>query len=597
MPQPKISDSHTSAPAGLSSQQVALAAVLALTFLAYIGTLGFPFVYDDFPQIVHNPFLQSWAELPGYFSARIWNRGWGIAGGAARFYRPVFFLWLLVNRTLFGLHPWGWHLAAVLAHLGVTFLVYRLTAELTRDKWTALIAALVFGAHPVHIEGVAWVSGATEPVLALPLLGSLLGFVHYRKTASLPALASSLTLFALALLAKETALAFPIAVAALCIFSPDLPKREPGVRKLVRSTATAVVPFLVLDVLYIAVRWSIFRGWPAPASPVGLRTMALTWPSVLLFDVKHLVWPANLSLFYDTLFVTSASLRDFWLPVLIVGAIVALLVATACKSGNRTVASLVAFALVWMLATILPTLNLRAFHWREIAHDRYLYLPSVGFVMLLALTIRHLRITEARLFGGPAFQVACTAVLGVTLCASTVYQSALWGSPLGLYYHAATVAPNNVAALGLLADELAARGRLEEAIDAYQRVVRVAPKWGEAWLQLGATSFRAGHYAEAEAQLVRATELDSGNPDAFYVLGLDRIQLQRPREAEAALQQAISLEPSGSGFHVALGSVFERLGNPAAASEFQKELQYHPENRVAHEKLASAPASLQPGSP
>ena len=35
-----------------------------------------------------------------------------------------FLLWLRLNDALFGLHPWGWHLTSVLAHVAVTYLVY-----------------------------------------------------------------------------------------------------------------------------------------------------------------------------------------------------------------------------------------------------------------------------------------------------------------------------------------------------------------------------------------------------------------------------------------------------------------------------------------
>src|SRR5205085_1082795 len=100
------------------------------------------------------------------------------------YYRPLFNLYLLVNYQLFHLNPAGWHLLLVLWHLLVTLLVYRLARRLLKDEGGALTAALIFGVHPVHIESVAWISGVTEPMLAVFFLGALLGYLRWRDGAA-----------------------------------------------------------------------------------------------------------------------------------------------------------------------------------------------------------------------------------------------------------------------------------------------------------------------------------------------------------------------------------------------------------------------------
>ena len=40
--------------------------ICALTALAYLGTLGFGFVYDDKPVIVENTAIRSWSALAAY---------------------------------------------------------------------------------------------------------------------------------------------------------------------------------------------------------------------------------------------------------------------------------------------------------------------------------------------------------------------------------------------------------------------------------------------------------------------------------------------------------------------------------------------------
>jgi len=153
--------------------------VLAATFLAYAAVSSFGFVYDDESQIVHDSFVQQWHFVPAYFTSHVWQWIYPHVGG--NYYRPVFLLWLLLNFKVFGLHPAGWHLAVLALHLVATWQVYRLALRLTGSQPAAAIAALLFGLHPVHIEAVAWISGVTEPLAAVFILGSLLSWMRYRE--------------------------------------------------------------------------------------------------------------------------------------------------------------------------------------------------------------------------------------------------------------------------------------------------------------------------------------------------------------------------------------------------------------------------------
>ena len=151
---------------------ILLVVALALTFIVYAGTLGFEFVYDDHEQVLENNYVHSWRFVGHYFTGHVWSNLY--AKDPGNYYRPLFLLWLRVNHMLFGLEPWGWHLTTALAHLFATYLVYLLAVRLVRDPVTAGFAALIFGLHPVHIEAVAWVSGVTEPLLAVLLIPSFL---------------------------------------------------------------------------------------------------------------------------------------------------------------------------------------------------------------------------------------------------------------------------------------------------------------------------------------------------------------------------------------------------------------------------------------
>src|SRR5574340_2500 len=190
-----------------------------LTFLLYIGALRFGFVYADRIQILDNPMLRSWSFLPRYFTSHVWAFDPSLP---ANYWRPLFLLWLLINRTLFGYAPLGWHFTALALHLGVTGLVYALAHKLTADRLSATLAALLFGVHPVLIETVAWVSGATDSLLALFLLPAFLLYLAARPLGArrTQRRAASLAFFALSLLVKETAAVLPLLIFAYAWIHP-----------------------------------------------------------------------------------------------------------------------------------------------------------------------------------------------------------------------------------------------------------------------------------------------------------------------------------------------------------------------------------------
>src|SRR2546423_985380 len=152
--------------------------VLAITLIAFIGSLHYDFVYDDVEQIVGNRYVHSWHFLPRFFTEHVW--GHLNSNSPGTYYRPVFLLWLLLNHTAFGLQASGWHLTNVALHVLVTYMVYRLALRINLDRFSACVAALLFGLHPVHVEAVAWVSGGTEPLLAALFVPTFLCYLKAR---------------------------------------------------------------------------------------------------------------------------------------------------------------------------------------------------------------------------------------------------------------------------------------------------------------------------------------------------------------------------------------------------------------------------------
>jgi len=162
--------------------------------------------------------------------------------------------------------------------VGVTYLVYLLARRLTRDSNTALIAALIFGVDPVHIESVAWISGVTDPLVALFLLPAFFCYLNVREQAAhrRTRLAGSLALYGLAMLSKETALILPIIIFVFEWIWMEPSGRESWIKTVWqrgRVSTIRVMPFVLLTFVYLGVRWRVLQGLGHTMMPLSISTI------------------------------------------------------------------------------------------------------------------------------------------------------------------------------------------------------------------------------------------------------------------------------------------------------------------------------------
>ena len=163
----------------LEEPGIAETLVCAAAILCFVATLAFGFVYDDVPQILKNPAIQSWHYLPQYFAAHVWSSIYPNSLG--NYYRPVFLIWLRLNYAMFGTSPSGWHATSVAVHVLSTWLVFCVVLKLAKNRVTSFVAALLFALHPVHVESVAWISGVVDPLMSVFLLSAFWMFIEWRE--------------------------------------------------------------------------------------------------------------------------------------------------------------------------------------------------------------------------------------------------------------------------------------------------------------------------------------------------------------------------------------------------------------------------------
>lgn len=549
--------------------------MLGLTALAFVATLTFQFVFDDESQIVGNALIEQWHFLPFYFHVQVWAHLYPNLAG--NYYRPIFMIWMRLNQALFGYHPFGWHLTTVLLHVLTAFLVFRLTKRLSRREDVALVAAAIFGVHPVHLEAVAWVSGATESLFAVLLILSFLYFLDWRDVRP-NARGYSLLLYALALFSKETAvIMMPLVFVYAWLYPRE--EHEPLARRFGKSILPAL-PFLAITVAYLYPRYLALNGLFHTYTPLPIRTKLLTIPSILWFYLKLLFAPIGLSAFYDTPYVTSANLHQFWLPLIGISLFAAALFYWWWKTRDR----LVAFASALLIVPLLPLMNFSVFFQGEIAHDRYLYTPSIGFAILAALAITAIgeRVPIANRWG----EILITAPILAVFLVLTIAQSLYWSDNLLLYNRGVTIAPNNNLAVNNLANEFEHRKMYPQALTLYSKVLERQPNFFLTNFNFGYVSGEAGDYQTCAHFLRRAGAIDPTDGSTFYYLARCEMKLNQLDAAESDLRRAMETDPRLQGPHYTLGLVLKQQGRTREAlDEFRDELYKNPSNAEARREV------------
>ena len=191
---------NESLPTFVRTHFLPLLLMLMLAFCVFGNTLGHDWTYDDFPVVVENPDVKSWS---GFLE----NRYPG---------RPIREITYLVDHTLFGSNPSGYHGQSILWHCLAGFLIYRVMVALGLGGVAGLLSGILFIVHPITVEAVANVSHRKE---SLSLVFSLLALLTYQrafKTSSLSWLfvLGSFGFAAIAFMSKQTAVCLPFAFLA-----------------------------------------------------------------------------------------------------------------------------------------------------------------------------------------------------------------------------------------------------------------------------------------------------------------------------------------------------------------------------------------------
>lgn len=142
-----------------------------------------------------------------------------------------------------------------------------------------------------------------------------------------------------------------------------------------------------------------------------------------------------------------------------------------------------------------------------------------------------------------------------------------------------TAQTGDVEALHAQASAAEARGDLATAIEKYREILKVDPKLGPAYNNLGALYVKQGRFAEAVDVLERGLKADSSMSSASALLGLSLYQMGEYAKARPRLEAVLKANPADDNAELMLVNTLTKLGDfEAAASHLQKLAKRQPRN-------------------
>jgi Flp pilus assembly protein TadD len=591
---------------GLSQQQkeekhsnrkwfIALLVVLVVTLLSYANSVHNQFVFDDVYLIATNPHIKGIQKIPNLLGY----------GKRMVFYRPVrtitYALDYSLNENVWhffgnykgrekGLNPFGYHISNIFYHLVTSLLVFLIIGRLTGKSRVAFFAACLFALHPVHTDSVTYLSGRRDILCALFYLLGFYFFLSYRKTAHFGYIIGVFLAYLLSLGSKEMGVTLPVLFLGYdCVntFSWNDKKVTPAFSKeifsslkksIMRSPSLYVLTFLGgLSYSY----YKVFIKSPSLQNAYygeSLYTTMLTVGRILVHYIHLLLFPVNLNADYTfNAFPLSSSFFEFsTFSAFILLGIIAYL-AVRLLPVNK----LMAFGVFWFFVTLLPVCHIFPHH--ELLAEHYLYLPSVGFLLVVALLCDRF-MGERKYF---LFVAVCFAVVMLLFSARIIDRNRDWRTRVTLYEKTVKTAPQSARVRNNLCEAYSRSGRVDEAIVECRKALAIQSPYAEAHYNLGVTLYKQGRLDEAIDEYRKAITVEPGYAKALNNLGIAYIDKGDINKAIFYLAKGLKTNQANAEVLVGFGVAFIRKGwLDRAVRQFQKALSIKPGLAVAHNNLA-----------
>ncbi len=521
------------------------ALLVTATLAVYAQTWWFGYVLIDDPiEVSGNPRVQAgltWHNVVWCFSS-FFDGNW----------IPLTWLSLMLDTTVFGFRPGGYHFTNTLFHAANAVLLFAFLTRTTGQPLRSACVAALFALHPLHVESVAWITERKDVLSVFFGLLALLAYARYARTGSLWSYAAGVVGFIASLLSKQTLVTLPCLLLLLDYWplSRFRPRADGG-RVPVTRLLIEKLPFLAVSAVFSVIA-ILAQGHGHGIKAFDALPLTVRFENAFVVYAQYLsktFIPQHLVVFYP-----HPGGQFAWPIVAGAAALIVAISAAAIAGFRRSPYLFVGWA--WYLGTLVPMIGLVQVGGQQMA-DRYTYFPIIGLFIALVWLIGAflpIRAVHSRLLPTATF-----AGLGA-LAGLTYVQVGYWHDDLSLFEHAIKSGPDNFYSRNKLGTALLQRGQTPQAIEQFQRAIELNPHAIDARYNLGLVYQNTGRADEA-ARLYRAVLADNeAHADAHNNLGAILLDRGQNEEAKQHFERAVAIDPTRVEAQINLGAVDLRLG-------------------------------------
>ncbi len=427
--------------------------------------------------------------------------------------RPLTYFTFWVNLQLGGGEPFGFHLVNLLLHLGAVWVAWRVFRRLVGEG-AALAAMLIFALHPIQTEAVTYVFARATLLATLLCLLCWKAWIDRKYTVAVG-------WFALSLLAKEEAAAFPIFLLGVEYFVNGKRLADFAVLRKPLAWMVALVASAGGRLAYAA-EVTEAAGVGFDLAEVSLREYVLTQPRVILEYLRLVAWPIGLN--FDRDFPVSGGLES---ATVVAGIALILMVCAALLYARKFKA---AFWALGFLILITPTSSIVPL--ADVFSERRVYLPMLSLSLALGLALKR----RARLL---------LPLVALVLGGLTFDRARIWRNEETLWRDTVARSPGKVRPKLRLARALEPRGPAawEERLGLLLAARRLAPDATDTTIEIGVFYLRSGRAADARREFQGVLDADPNDAQALANYGAALYLLGNLEGARGSFSRALSADP------------------------------------------------------
>lgn len=487
----------------------------------------------------------------------------------------------------------------------VVLLFFLQTFIFKETPLVAFLACLLFLVHPVHTEVISNVKSRDEILSFLFIILTFISAFRYRETKNAWHLVLGLLYYFCALLSKEYAVTLVILIPMLFyIVNEDT----------LKSALTGAIPYLIIAVVYLLIRYSIVKAGATTENPDVLNnpfkfaTTPEKWATkieILNHYLRLLFYPHPLSSDYS---YNTIPYTDFLNP-LVWFSIVFHLSAIGAAVYLFIKRNIIGFALAFYLMHLLLVSNL-IMNLGATMGERLIYHSSFGFVLIVAVFINWClqKINAAGIKNIITVVVIC--LITISSSAIVIPRNAQWKNDTTLFIADAETVPNSALVNGNAGkayidlsekpeNKAQETALIRKAIYYLSKSVAIHKQYVNGYLNLGVAYYKLQNYDSAKTEWDMAKVIYPNNPflkrnygllaQIYFNSGMN-IGGKEPQQAILFLEKAVEITPENDSYWYNLGGAYYTIRNfEKARSAWTKALELNPANDQAKQGLAALP--------